>query len=105
MAKLRIDNGIAIAERFELFVDGVELANGYTELQDESEQRKRFNSENSLRIEAGKEPRSIDERFLTALESGLPFCSGVAVGLDRLLMLQMGCSSILETLAFSWDNS
>ncbi len=105
LAKLRIDNGVAIAERFELFVDGVELANGYTELEDESEQRRRFNSENNLRIETGKEPRPIDERLLAALGSGLPFCSGVAVGLDRLLMLQMDCSSILETLTFSWDNS
>jgi len=104
LAKLRIDNGVAIAERFELFIDGVELANGYTELADASEQRMRFFSDNQLRIETSKEPRSIDERFMAALEAGLPFCSGVAVGLDRLLMLQAGCLSIGETLAFSWDN-
>ncbi len=104
LAKLRIDNGIVVAERFELFIDGVELANGYTELANESEQRMRFISENKLRIKLGKEPRAIDEKFLSALESGLPFCSGVAVGLDRLLMLQVGCLSIQETLAFSWDN-
>ena len=104
LARLRNENGIVVAERFELFIDGVELANGYTELANESQQRMRFISENKLRIEVGKEPRAIDEKFMSALKSGLPFCSGVAVGLDRLLMLQVGCSSIAETLAFSWDN-
>ena len=104
LARLRNEHGIVVAERFELFIDGVELANGYTELANESQQRMRFISENKLRIEVGKEPRAIDEKFMSALKSGLPFCSGVAVGLDRLLMLQVGCSSIAETLAFSWDN-
>ncbi len=104
LARLRIDNGIVVAERFELFIDGIELANGYTELANESEQRMRFISDNQLRIEFGKKPRAIDEKFMSALKSGLPFSSGVAVGLDRLLMLQAGCSSIAETLAFSWDN-
>ncbi len=98
-----LDDGTIVAERFELYVDGIELANGCTELSDSLEQKKRLITQNALKEKAGKQILPIDDRFLSAIESGLPFCSGVAMGLDRLLMLQSGRTNVSETLSFSWD--
>jgi len=92
-----------VGQRFELYVDGVELANGYCELLDATEQRRRFVSDNLRRKERGLPARPLDERLLSALEHGLPFCSGVALGMDRLLMLQAGVADIREVLAFAWE--
>lgn len=89
-----------VAERFELYIDGIELANGYHELTDAAEQRRRFEAANEERRARGKEPLPLDAAFLRALESGLPDCSGVAVGLDRLLLLALGGSSLEEVMAF-----
>ena len=88
-------------DRVELFINGVELGNGYYELADAEEQNKRFDKELAIRRQQ-KLPVSVkDKRLISALESGLPECSGVAIGLDRLLMLLSGSASIEDVLSFS----
>lgn len=99
LARLNAD-GLSAA-RFELFHRGVELANGFDELVDADEQAARFEADNCQRRSAGLEPVKVDRRLLEALQHGVPPCSGVAVGLDRLLMLRLGCSDIDEVLSFS----
>ncbi|MFT5520669.1 MAG: lysyl-tRNA synthetase class 2 [Enterobacterales bacterium] len=94
-----------VAERFEVYYKGVELANGFHELQDTTEQRERFNQDNGQRKRLGKEQKPLDERFLAALESGLPDCAGVALGLDRLLMLKLNKKSIQEVMPFTLDRA
>jgi lysyl-tRNA synthetase class 2 len=87
-------------DRVELFIDGIELGNGYYELSDADEQGRRFDKELSIRQQQ-KLPVSVkDQRLIAALESGLPDCSGVAIGLDRLLMLLSGSASIDDVLGF-----
>ncbi|RTE85679.1 MULTISPECIES: EF-P lysine aminoacylase EpmA [Gammaproteobacteria] len=93
------------AHRFELFYGGLELANGYWELQDPIEQRARFEKDNTQRGSMGLPEVPIDERFLAALESGLPACAGVAMGVDRLLMLKLGAKHIKEVLTFTTDSA
>lgn len=89
------------AERFEVFWAGLELANGYDELQDPDEHRRRFAVENRARERAGKPAARIDERFLTALRHpGIPRCSGVALGVDRLVMAAVAASRLDEVIAF-----
>jgi lysyl-tRNA synthetase class 2 len=99
------ENGDAVALRFELFVNGMELANGYQELTDANQQRQRFEHEKNLRAEKNLTARDGDQRLIAALEYGLPACSGVALGIDRLLMLQLGVKTIAEVLAFSAANA
>jgi lysyl-tRNA synthetase class 2 len=89
-----------LAERFEVFVEGLELANGYHELSDPTLQRQRFEADLAARREAGLPEVPIDEHLLAALEHGLPDCAGVALGLDRLVMLAMGTREIADILAF-----
>jgi lysyl-tRNA synthetase class 2 len=89
-----------IAERFELYLDGVELANGFQELTDPQEQRNRFARDCRTRAEQGLPTIPADERLVAALAHGLPACSGVALGLDRLVMFAAGAASVAETLAF-----
>lgn len=96
---------VQVGQRFELYVDGMELANGYCELTDAREQRQRFSRDNTLRRERGQCERPVDERLLQALAHGLPDCSGVALGIDRLLMLATGASDIRDVLAFDWERS
>jgi len=96
---------VSVGQRFELFVDGMELANGYCELTDAAEQRQRFERDNALRRERGQCERPVDELLLAALAHGLPDCSGVALGVDRLLMLATGASHIRDVLAFDWERS
>ena len=88
------------AERFELFVDGLELANGYHELTDPVEQRRRFEAEAARRLAAGLPSMEIDERLTAALAHGLPPCAGVALGLDRLVMLALEIPAIEDAIAF-----
>lgn len=88
------------AARFEVFVEGVELANGFHELTDAAEQRRRFELDLEARRHRGLPEPPIDERFLVALEVGLPDCAGVALGVDRLLMLRLGVSELEQVLAF-----
>ncbi|RMF87125.1 MAG: EF-P lysine aminoacylase GenX, partial [Planctomycetota bacterium] len=94
-----------VAERFELFVDGVELANGYHELCDPSVLRSRQREAGRARIEDGKQPLPEENRLLAAMESGLPPCAGVAMGLDRVLMLQTKASDIREVMPFPFDRA
>jgi elongation factor P--(R)-beta-lysine ligase len=88
------------AERFELYVQGLELANGFHELTDVTEQRARFRRECAARAAQGGLAIPLDQRFLAALEAGLPDCAGIALGLDRLLMLKIQATHIDEVLAF-----
>ena len=89
-----------VACRFELYVDGVELANGFHELADPAEQLARFEADNLERQRKGQRRLPLDRRFIAALEQGLPDCAGVALGLDRLLMLVAGVSNLPEVLSF-----
>ena len=89
-----------VAERFEIFYQNIELANGYHELTDPAEQRKRF--ETSLAKKEEKFP--LDEKFLQAMEKGFGDCFGVAIGFDRLLMLHLNKSSIHDVIPFSWED-
>jgi lysyl-tRNA synthetase class 2 len=94
------ESGNEVAERFELYYRGMELANGYHELADAEQQRSRFLQDNLLRQEMGLKAMPMDEDLLQALANGLPDCSGVALGLDRVLMIRLGCSRIDEVLSF-----
>lgn len=105
LAKVRSVEGNLVAERFEVFCGSLELANGYHELQDAIEQEKRLVEANSARKQLGKEPLPIDVRFLEALKTGLPGCSGVAVGFDRLMMLHCQTSKISDVIAWDWLNA
>ena len=89
-----------VADRFEVYYQGIELANGFHELKDETEQRKRFIADNQQRRKLNKKEKPLDERFLAALNAGLPDCAGVALGLDRLLMLKLNKQSISEVMPF-----
>jgi lysyl-tRNA synthetase class 2 len=89
-----------VVERFELFISGMEIANGFNELCHAGEQRSRFEREVDLREQTGKPAVPVDERFITALDHGLPACAGVAVGLDRLLMVLTGSTRIEDVLTF-----
>lgn len=89
-----------VAERFELYLEGLELANGFKELTDPREQRRRFEQDQVQRRDQGLAVPPLDERFLAALEAGLPAASGVALGLDRLLMVKIGANHIDQVLAF-----
>jgi lysyl-tRNA synthetase class 2 len=101
LARLRVDaEGQKVASRFELYHRGVELANGYHELLDADEQRARFAADLRERERLGLPAIPLDQRFLAALEFGLPDCSGVALGLDRLVMLAVGAASLPEVMAF-----
>ncbi len=99
LARVKMSNP-TVAERFELFYNGLELANGFSELCDSPQQRQRFEKDNNRRLGAGLEPYPIDELLLSALSSGLPECAGVAIGLDRLLMVLLGKDSIDQVLSF-----
>lgn len=92
-----------VAARFELFLDGVELANGFHELTDPAEQRRRFEAENRDREAAGQRAIPLDEGLLSALKAGMPDCAGVALGLDRLIALALGAGSLADVTAFPWD--
>ena len=87
------------AERFELYAGNLELANGYQELTDADEQCRRFEADNERRKQAGKESLEPDASLIAALRAGLPDCAGVALGVDRLLMLVTGVADIKELLA------
>lgn len=94
-----------VAARFECYLDGVELANGFYELTAAAEQRERFEQENATRSANGRAALPLDERLLSALASGLPECSGVALGFDRLLLSVTGVAQIAEVLAFGIDRA
>lgn len=89
-----------VAERFEVYYKGIELANGFRELTDSREQRQRFEQDNQRRAERGMQQQPIDTLLLDALAYGMPACSGVALGVDRLVMLALKTSHLSEVLAF-----
>jgi lysyl-tRNA synthetase class 2 len=99
LARVRQDDEPA-AERFEVFLGQMELANGYHELTDADEQQRRFERQNRLRSIRGEAPTPIDARLIDALRRGLPDCSGVALGVDRLLMSILKLERIDAVLAF-----
>lgn len=88
------------AERFEMYAGGLELANGFSELTDAAEQRRRFEQEAAARGAQGKVVAPLDEPFLEALSLGLPPCAGIALGVDRLVMLLTGAETIDDVVAF-----
>jgi len=101
LARLRaLPDGSQVAERFELYVDGLELANGFRELGDAPEQRRRFAQDQATRRARGQAERPLDERLLGALAAGLPDCAGVALGFDRLVMAAHRLPSLDAALAF-----
>jgi lysyl-tRNA synthetase class 2 len=106
LARLRDDgDGWPVAERFELYLDGVELANGFHELGDALEQRRRFTQDLQKRRQRGQRLAPLDEKFLAALDAGLPDCAGVALGFDRLVMTALGLPSISGAMAFPIDRA
>ncbi|MCC7083466.1 MAG: EF-P lysine aminoacylase GenX [Pirellulales bacterium] len=104
LAIVRNDNP-PVAERFELYVSGIELANGYHELLDATELRRRNAANNAARIAEEKPPLPEYSRLLAAMEAGLPPCCGVALGFDRLVMLAAGAATISEVMAFPIDRA
>jgi lysyl-tRNA synthetase class 2 len=102
LARLKPGNP-EVAERFELYIAGIELCNGFSELTDPIEQRRRFAAELDLRSRRGRAAHGLPQRFLEALES-LPPCAGNALGIDRLMMLFCGSAEIDEVVAFGPDD-
>ncbi len=94
-----------LAERFELFWDGLELANGFHELTDAGEQQRRFQADQAWRSEHERAVPPYDRHLIEALRAGLPPCAGVALGLDRLLMRLLGLDTVAATLAFAGDRA
>ena len=106
LARLRDDgDGLPVAERFELYLGSIELANGYHELRDAAEQRSRFVRDGALRQSRGESMPPVDELLLAALEAGLPACAGVALGMDRLLMAMLDTARIADVLAFDFNRA
>ncbi|MCP4989640.1 MAG: elongation factor P--(R)-beta-lysine ligase [Colwellia sp.] len=93
-----------VAERFECYYRGIELVNGFNELTDANEQKTRFQQDNTKREAQGLPVRAIDDNFIAALNHGLPQCSGVALGVDRLVMLALNCQMIAQTISFTVEN-
>ncbi len=104
LARVRQD-GVAVAERFEIYVGQTELANGYQELTDWTEQKQRFEQDRKLRQLRGEDINPLDQRLLAALQAGLPECSGVAVGVDRLLMAILQAGHIDMVLPFPFHRA
>ncbi len=99
------DDGTRVAQRFELYAGGLELANGYFELTDAAIQRQRFAQDTATRQLHNKPAMNVDEYLLDALQAGMPACSGVAIGLDRLLMVITNAGEITQVLTFPSDRA
>jgi elongation factor P--(R)-beta-lysine ligase len=95
----------AVAARFEFYLDGIELANGFHELASAAEQRSRFLQDLAIRRSRGQALPPTDERLLAALEAGLPDCAGVALGFDRLVAIALGATGLAEAMAFTVDGA
>jgi lysyl-tRNA synthetase class 2 len=106
LAKLRDEgDGHPVAERFELYLGPIELANGYHELQDAAEQGARFSRDGDVRRSRNDAVPPTDARLLAALAAGMPACAGVALGVDRLLMAMLGTPRIADVLAFDFTRA
>jgi lysyl-tRNA synthetase class 2 len=105
-ALARLKPGVPrVAARFELYLDGLELANGFHELAQPEEQRARFMQDLALRAARGQLQPPLDENFLAALNSGFPDCAGVALGFDRLAAIALGADKLAGAMAFSIENA
>lgn len=106
LAKLhRSEDGNTVAARFEVYARGLELANGYDECLDAQELSQRFTEDNLIRQQQGKATMPIDQHLMAAINSGLPACTGVAIGVDRLLMLKLGVKDINDVTSFRFEQS
>ena len=104
LARLGKDEGQIVAERFEVFINGMELGNGFHELNNAQEQRQRFVQDNKIRKKLGYSQIPIDEYFLTSVDA-LPDCAGVAIGMERLLMVMSQSKHIDEVLVFPFERA
>jgi lysyl-tRNA synthetase class 2 len=104
LSKLNDDDN-SVSERFEVFYQGIELANGYVELLDPEQQLNRFANDQQIRKQRGSIGVEIDLRLIDAQRHGLPQCAGVAVGFDRVMMLAVAASSLSEVISFDWNNA
>lgn len=104
LAKLDTANP-GTARRFEVFCKGLELANGFQELTNPVEQKKRFETDNQLRETSGRKPQPVDYRLLQALEADMPEAAGVAIGIDRVLMIKLGTKDIRDVILFPVDKA
>ncbi len=105
LAKVARRDGVDVAERFELYLGPLELANGYHELTDATEQRARFERDHQVRAGRGLVRPPIDQALLAALAAGMPDCAGVALGVDRLLMAMLGTGGIADVLAYDFNRA
>ncbi|MGH8080706.1 MAG: EF-P lysine aminoacylase EpmA [Lysobacter sp.] len=106
LARLREQaDGVRVAERFEMYLGALELANGYHELADASEQGARFDRDREVRTQRGEAAPPRDETLLAALAAGFPDCAGVALGMDRLLMALLDTDRIADVLAFDFTRA
>ena len=105
LSRLISVQGSTVAARFECYVDGIEVANGYWEQSDADALRTRFAADNAVRRQRGLVERMPDERLLAAQDPGLPDCAGVALGVDRLLALQLGVDTLSEVISFDWSRA
>ncbi|MBF0256996.1 MAG: EF-P lysine aminoacylase GenX [Gammaproteobacteria bacterium] len=105
LARLGRYQGRQVAERFELYIQGMEIANGFHELTDPAEQARRFAQDNRRREQQHRAAMPLDRHLLAALEQGLPDCAGVALGVDRLLMALEGADSLQQVIAFAFDRA
>jgi lysyl-tRNA synthetase class 2 len=106
LAEVKEDEfGTRVATRFELYAGGMELANGYQELRDPTEQANRLQADDGYRGENGLPQRPLETRLVAALDAGFPACSGVALGFDRLLMIKLGAASIKEVISFAFERA
>jgi lysyl-tRNA synthetase class 2 len=94
-----------VAARFELYLDGLELANGFHELVQPQEQRGRFAQDLALRRARAQVQPPLDENLLAALEHGMPDCAGVALGFDRLVAIALGANRLADAMSFDIDNA
>ena len=94
-----------VASRFEFYYKGIELANGFKELTNPQEQKMRFEQNNIDRANQNLPPQNIDIELIAAMESGLPDCAGVAVGLDRLIMLALDAMNLDDVISFTFDRA
>lgn len=94
-----------VAERFELYINGIEICNGYNELTDAAELRQRCRDQNQQRTRLGKDDLPIPIRLLASMDAGLPTCSGVALGIDRLVMVALQLEDIAEVIPFPYDRA
>jgi lysyl-tRNA synthetase class 2 len=104
LARIRPDDP-PVAERFELYINGIEICNGYRELTDANELRQRIRDESKSRTRDGHPPLPDDNLLLAAMDSGLPACAGVALGVDRLFQIALGAASVAEVIAFPFDRA